>query len=44
MYFVAISKTNEASTRKAVITVGLIFIVSLTALFYVYTSFPELEE
>ncbi|XP_011170769.1 transmembrane protein 41 homolog isoform X2 [Solenopsis invicta] len=34
---------NEVSTTK-VITVGLIFVASLTALFYVYTSFPELEE
>ncbi|KYN14081.1 Transmembrane protein 41 like protein [Trachymyrmex cornetzi] len=35
---------GEASTRRAVITVGLIFVASLTALFYVYTSFPDLEE
>ncbi|CAL1684714.1 unnamed protein product [Lasius platythorax] len=33
-----------ASTRRAVLTVGLIFITSLTALFYVYMSFPELEK
>ncbi|KYM76261.1 Transmembrane protein 41 like protein [Atta colombica] len=35
---------GETSTRRAVITVGLIFVASLTALFYVYTSFPDLEE
>lgn len=39
------SATNgEVSTRRAVLTVGLIFITSLIALFYVYTSFPELEQ
>ncbi|GAB1861023.1 Transmembrane protein 41-like protein [Camponotus japonicus] len=39
------SATNgEASTRSAILTVGLIFLVSLTALCYVYMSFPELEE
>ncbi|XP_014486455.1 PREDICTED: transmembrane protein 41 homolog isoform X1 [Dinoponera quadriceps] len=35
---------ERASTRRALLTVGLIFIVSLTALFYVYMSFPKLEE
>ncbi|KYN40412.1 Transmembrane protein 41 like protein [Trachymyrmex septentrionalis] len=34
---------GEISTR-AVIIVGLIFVASLAALFYVYTSFPDLEE
>ncbi|XP_011708099.1 PREDICTED: transmembrane protein 41 homolog isoform X1 [Wasmannia auropunctata] len=35
---------GEVSTRRAIATVGLIFVTSLTALFYVYTSFPELDE
>ncbi|XP_067204846.1 transmembrane protein 41 homolog isoform X1 [Linepithema humile] len=35
---------GETSTRRAVLTVGLIFVASLIALFYVYMSFPELEE
>ncbi|XP_012268235.2 transmembrane protein 41B [Athalia rosae] len=35
---------NATSTRKAIFTVGLIFFTSLVALFYVYTSFPELAE
>ncbi|XP_050465371.1 transmembrane protein 41 homolog isoform X2 [Cataglyphis hispanica] len=35
---------GEVSTKRAVLTVGLIFIASLTALFYVYMSFPELEQ
>lgn len=32
------------STRYALLSVLLIFIFSLLALFYVYMSFPELEE
>lgn len=35
---------GEASTRKTVLTVGFILVALLSALFYVYTSFPELEE
>ncbi|XP_020283925.1 transmembrane protein 41 homolog [Pseudomyrmex gracilis] len=35
---------EATSTRRAVLTVGFIFAASLTALFYVYTNFPELEE
>ncbi|XP_012543180.1 transmembrane protein 41 homolog [Monomorium pharaonis] len=35
---------NEASTKRAVITVVLILVASLTALFYVYKSFPELKK
>ncbi|XP_043464153.1 transmembrane protein 41 homolog [Leptopilina heterotoma] len=35
---------NEVSTRRAILTVGFIFLVSLTSLFYVYMSFPELDE
>jgi len=46
IYFIGVPKAaiDETSTRRAVITVGLIFVASLTALFYVYTSFPELEK
>jgi len=46
IYFIGVSKQaiDETSTRRAVITVGLIFVTSLTALFYIYTSFPELEK
>lgn len=46
IYFTAMPRvaSDEVSTRRAVITVGLIFVASLTALFYVYTSFPELKE
>ena len=36
--------SKERSTRQAVITVAVIFVTSLLALFYVYTSFPELAE
>lgn len=36
--------SKEASTRQATLTVGVIFIASLSALFYAYTSFPELTE
>ncbi|KAG7201087.1 hypothetical protein KM043_017629 [Ampulex compressa] len=41
-----ISHTFEDTppTRQAVLTVGCIFALSLTTLFYVYTSFPELVE
>ncbi|XP_063987082.1 transmembrane protein 41 homolog isoform X2 [Diachasmimorpha longicaudata] len=35
---------NETSTRNAILTVGLIFLASLTVLLYIYTNFPELEE
>nr|KAF7416731.1 hypothetical protein H0235_011262 [Vespula pensylvanica] len=35
---------EETSTRRAILTVTLIFIASLTALSYVYMSFPELAE
>lgn len=35
---------NEISTRRAILTAGLVFVTSLIALSYVYTSFPELEE
>lgn len=35
---------GETSTRRAILTVTLIFIASLTALSYVYMSFPELAE
>lgn len=35
---------NGTSTRRAIFTVGLIFFTSLVALFYVYTSFPDLAE
>ncbi|XP_015595948.1 transmembrane protein 41B [Cephus cinctus] len=35
---------EETSTRKAILTVGLIFLTSLAVLCYVYTSFPELAE
>ncbi|XP_058810898.1 transmembrane protein 41B [Phymastichus coffea] len=34
---------DELSTRKGLLTVSLIFILSTTALFYVYTSFPDLK-
>ncbi|XP_015114417.1 transmembrane protein 41 homolog [Diachasma alloeum] len=40
----SISTGEETSTRRAILTVALIFLSSLTALFYVYTNFPELEE
>ncbi|KAH0955793.1 hypothetical protein HN011_003954 [Eciton burchellii] len=41
---VSFKATNdELSTKRAILTFGLIFVISLTALFYVYTSFPELE-
>ncbi|KAF7393569.1 hypothetical protein HZH68_010388 [Vespula germanica] len=36
--------SEETSTRRAILTVTLIFIASLTALSYVYMSFPELAE
>ncbi|KAL2713759.1 transmembrane protein 41 isoform X1 [Vespula squamosa] len=35
---------EETSTRRAILTVSLIFLASLTALSYVYMSFPELAE
>ncbi|XP_033216755.1 transmembrane protein 41 homolog [Belonocnema kinseyi] len=35
---------NEISTRRAVLTVSLVFIISLSSLLYVYMSFPELNE
>ncbi|XP_012279725.1 transmembrane protein 41 homolog [Orussus abietinus] len=35
---------NETSTQRAVLTVGLIFVLSILSLAYVYASFPELEE
>lgn len=46
MYFTAAFKTanEEVSTKRAVLTIGLIFVASLTALSYVYMSFPELEK
>ncbi|XP_076234644.1 transmembrane protein stas isoform X1 [Calliopsis andreniformis] len=39
-----IDLSKETSTRQAVLTVTMIFIASLSALFYVYASFPELAE
>ncbi|XP_031837874.1 transmembrane protein stas [Nomia melanderi] len=36
--------SKQVSTRQAVLTVTVIFVTSLSALFYVYTSFPELPE
>ncbi|KAK0159652.1 hypothetical protein PV327_010746 [Microctonus hyperodae] len=35
---------NEVSTGKAIIIIGIIFLTSITALGYIYTNFPELEE
>ncbi|XP_015182962.1 PREDICTED: transmembrane protein 41B [Polistes dominula] len=35
---------EEPSTRRAILTVTLVFVASLTALSYVYMSFPELAE
>ncbi|XP_076652744.1 transmembrane protein stas [Halictus rubicundus] len=35
---------KQESTRQALLTVAVIFFTSLSALFYVYTSFPELAE
>lgn len=32
------------STKRAILTVGVIFFASLTALCYVYTNFPDLQE
>ncbi|XP_003401946.1 transmembrane protein 41B [Bombus terrestris] len=40
----SLDSSKEASTRQATLTVGVIFIASLSALFYAYTSFPELTE
>ncbi|XP_076390881.1 transmembrane protein stas [Megachile rotundata] len=40
----SIDSSNEASTKQAFLTVAIIFITSLLALFYVYTSFPQLAE
>ncbi|CAG2067759.1 unnamed protein product, partial [Timema podura] len=34
----------EASTQQAIVTVAVIFVVSLVALGYIYMKFPELEE
>ncbi|CAK9822096.1 Transmembrane protein 41B [Anthophora retusa] len=36
--------SKEASTKQAILTVTVIFITSLSALLYVYTSFPKLTE
>ncbi|XP_076624234.1 transmembrane protein stas [Colletes latitarsis] len=35
---------KQTSTKQAILTVAVIFITSLSAMFYVYTSFPELAE
>ncbi|XP_035720346.1 transmembrane protein 41 homolog isoform X1 [Vespa mandarinia] len=35
---------EESSTKRAILTVSLVFVASLTALSYVYMSFPELAE
>ncbi|XP_008552487.2 transmembrane protein 41 homolog [Microplitis demolitor] len=40
----SIGSQSEISTRRAILTVGLIFLTSLTALLYVYTNFPDLNE
>lgn len=40
----SIDSSNEASTKQAFLTVAIIFITSLLALFYVYTSFPQLAD
>ncbi|CAD6235795.1 GSCOCG00007984001-RA-CDS [Cotesia congregata] len=40
----SIGPEGEFSTRRAILTVGLIFLTSLTALLYVYTNFPDLNE
>ncbi|XP_053976492.1 transmembrane protein 41B [Hylaeus anthracinus] len=36
--------SKQTSTKQAIVTVAVIFITSLSAMFYVYTSFPELAE
>lgn len=36
--------SKQGSIKQAILTAGVIFILSLSALFYVYTSFPELAE
>ncbi|OAD56611.1 Transmembrane protein 41 like protein [Eufriesea mexicana] len=40
----SIDSSKEASTKQTILTVAVIFITSLSALLYVYTSFPELTE
>ncbi|XP_044592289.1 transmembrane protein 41 homolog [Cotesia glomerata] len=40
----SIGPEGEFSTRRAILTVGLIFLTSFTALLYVYTNFPDLNE
>ncbi|XP_076765399.1 transmembrane protein stas [Xylocopa sonorina] len=40
----SVDSSKEASTKQAVLIVVVIFITSLLALLYVYTSFPELTK
>lgn len=39
-----IDSSKEVSTKQAILTVSVVFITSLSALLYVYTTFPELAE
>ncbi|CAL7950259.1 unnamed protein product [Xylocopa violacea] len=40
----SVDSSKETSTKQAALTVAVIFITSLLALVYVYTSFPELTK
>uniref|UniRef100_V9IK07 Transmembrane protein 41 n=1 Tax=Apis cerana TaxID=7461 RepID=V9IK07_APICE len=39
-----IDSSKEVSTKQAILTVSVVFITSLSALLYVYTTFPKLAE